>query len=70
MGIVLVITGVCEIFQDVTQDMFGIKIRVHHGIIIYGVYQTINALISIIRGHQYILADKNDEAGCTEPQLW
>ena len=62
MGVVLVITGLCEIFQDVTQDMFGIKIRVHHGIIIYGIYQIITAFISIIQGHQYILPDENNEA--------
>ncbi len=61
MGIVLLVTGLCEVFQDLTKDVFGVRIRVHHGIIIYGLYQIINALISIIQGHQYILSDENDE---------
>jgi len=61
MGVVLVITGVCEMFQDLSQDIIGVRIRLHHGIIIYGVYQITSALISIIQGHQYILPDENGE---------
>jgi len=63
MGMVLVFTGLFEMFHDVLTDFFGVSVRLHHGIILYGLYQVINSVIAIIQGHQYVLDKNGSEAG-------
>ena len=36
MGLVLVLTGIFEMFHDVLTDFFGVSVRLHHGIVLYG----------------------------------
>ena len=62
MGLVLVLTGIFELFHDVLTDFFGVSIRVHHGIILYGLYQVIQSLVAVIQGHQYVLDKDGSKA--------
>ena len=63
MGILLVLCGLFELFQDTVHNILGIRIGAHHGIIIFGLFQVVNALIAIVQGHQYMFEKVDKENG-------
>ena len=60
MGVLLIVTGVFELFEDTFKDILGFKIGAHHGIIIFGLFQALHALTTIVEGHRYVLERKED----------
>jgi len=60
MGVLLIVTGVFELFEDTFKDIFGFEVHAHHGIIIFGLFQALHALTTIVEGHRYVIERKGE----------
>lgn len=50
MGIILLITGVLESMETVLEEMMGLEIGIHHGIIIFAFARILDAIAHLYEG--------------------
>ncbi|MCU7918183.1 MAG: hypothetical protein KZQ95_07455 [Candidatus Thiodiazotropha sp. (ex Epidulcina cf. delphinae)] len=61
-GLILIVTGVLEIFESAFIEMFGWSIGAHHGVIVFGTVQVLYALTEILEGFENIeLSEVSEE---------
>jgi peptidoglycan biosynthesis protein MviN/MurJ (putative lipid II flippase) len=61
-GLILIVTGVVEIFESAFVEMFGWSVGAHHGVIVFGIVQVLYALTEILEGFENIeIAELSEE---------
>ncbi|CAM2010979.1 hypothetical protein [Acanthopleuribacter pedis] len=50
VGVVLLISGVAETFETVEEDLDRLRLRDHHGILLYSLIHTLRAFTEIVEG--------------------
>ncbi|MCU7905947.1 MAG: hypothetical protein KZQ76_08820 [Candidatus Thiodiazotropha sp. (ex Epidulcina cf. delphinae)] len=53
-GLILIATGVLEIFESAFVEMFGWSIGTHHGVMVFGAVHVLYALTRILEGLENI----------------
>lgn len=61
VGIVLIVTGAAEAWDDLTGENGGVRLAVHHGVIVFGLFKALTAIAHILEGLEKSL--RRDEAG-------
>jgi hypothetical protein len=66
-GLILIATGVLEIFESAFVEMFGWSVGVHHGVMVFGTVQVLYALTEILEGFENIeIAELSEEVELME----
>jgi hypothetical protein len=60
VGICLALSGVSELMEDTFKDFLGFHLRLHHGVILMGLFQILNAISGIMSGQQYMMERPED----------
>ncbi len=61
MSLVLVIAGANEVVQDLGRDFSWQRIGAHHGVIVFGLFQLMRAVVEITEGLR-VATEEADEA--------
>ncbi len=53
-GIVLLVSGVLELSDSALEKLFGIDLRIHHGIIIFAITKVLGSVAEILEGSEKV----------------
>ncbi|MCP4154278.1 MAG: hypothetical protein GY757_41525 [bacterium] len=61
MAIILILSGLCEIFETYVKDLLGFKIGIHHGAIIFGTFQALAAFVEVTDSVKEVIEAKEEK---------
>ena len=60
-AIILIASGVLELTESALEKLMGFDVRIHHGLIIFGLAKTLGAIAEIIESREKVMKAREEK---------